>query len=298
LAIAKRIFFFVTVNILVLTTITITLNLVSYFFGIRINPNSAMGLIMFCAVFGMGGAFISLLASKFMAKKFMGVKIVDPQSNDHNLRALVETIHGLARKAQLPKMPEVGIYNSPEVNAFATGPSKSNSLVAVSSGLLQRMNREQVEGVLAHEITHVANGDMVTMTLIQGVINTFVMIFARLIAGIIAGQLDDRARPAIEFVLIIVLQIALSILGYLVVAKFSRWREYKADAGGARLAGRENMISALQALAGTQQLVDNRNQNFSSFKISSGRRGGLAFLMSTHPPLEDRIKRLQTATKL
>ncbi|MCB0356449.1 MAG: protease HtpX [Bdellovibrionales bacterium] len=293
MAIVKRVFFFVLVNILVMTTITITINLLSLFFGIKIEPSSLSGLVIFCGLFGMGGAFISLFLSKFLAKMTMGVQIIDPQVKDPHLLELVKTVHNLAAKAGLNKMPEVGIYNSPEVNAFATGPSKNNSLVAVSAGLLNKMHKDEVEGVLAHEVAHIANGDMVTMTLIQGIINTLVMIIARLVASAIAGQMDDRARPMVHFGLVMVLQIALSLLGSFAVSAFSRWREYRADYGGARLAGRNKMIAALERLAKNQDLIERDQQAMASLKISSQRRGTLMELLSTHPALEDRIARLK-----
>ena len=246
----------------------------------------------------------SLATSRIMAKMMMGVEVIDPQTHDSQLQDLVQTVHQLARSAGLPAMPEVGIYQSPEINAFATGPTKSRALVAVSTGLLNRMNRAEVEGVLSHEIAHVANGDMVTMTLIQGVVNAFVMFFSRVLAFFIAqalrGDRDDRDRgfagSGIQFMVQFVLEIVFMILGTMIVAAFSRWREFRADAGGARLAGSDRMIAALQAL----QRVYERNEEVAeaqpaiqSLKIS-GRAGGFLALFSTHPPLEERILRLQT----
>jgi heat shock protein HtpX len=202
----------------------------------------------------------------------------------------------MARKAGLSKMPEVGYYEAPEVNAFATGPSKNNSLVAVSTGLMNRMNRDQVEAVLGHEIAHVANGDMVTMTLIQGVMNTLVLFASRILASVAAsamrGDREGGGSWFVEFGLYMFFQSVLGILGAIVTNSFSRWREYRADAGGARLAGKERMISALRALQGTEELVDQDHKAFASLKIS-GNPGRLAKLFSTHPPLEDRIARLQ-----
>lgn len=298
----KRIGLFFLVNILVMLTISITLNFVLPLFGIRLDPGSLYGLLFFCLIWGMGGAFISLLLSKFMAKRMMGVKIIDPQTQDPQARKLVETVHELARRAQLPKMPEVGLYDSPEINAFATGPSRSNSLVAVSSGLLHRMNEEQVEGVLGHEITHIANGDMVTMTLIQGVVNAFAMFLARLLARLIISEMSrssDRngSNSFIYFGLVFAFDILFSILGSIVVNYFSRIREYRADRGGAKYAGKQKMISALKALAGTEDLVDTENKAFASLKIS-GKKGSLAALFLTHPPLESRISRLEKMTAI
>ena len=190
-------------------------------------------------------------------------------------------------------MPEVGIYNSPEVNAFATGPSKSKSLVAVSSGLLRGMRREEVEGVLAHEMSHIANGDMVTMTLIQGVVNAFVLFASRIIANIARNAVDERIAFMVQMIVTIVLDIALGILGAMVVAWFSRAREFRADAGAAALAGRGNMIAALRRLQTTHQLVDPSNQALATMKIAGGDRRWM-MLFSTHPPLEARIAALES----
>jgi len=296
MAVAKRVVLFVAVNILVVLTISITLNLLGVRPYLDARGIDYRALLVFCAVWGMGGAFISLGLSRVMAKWSLGVRVIDPATPDPAARELVATVHNLARAAGLPKMPEVGVYDSPEVNAFATGPSKSRSLVAVSSGLLRRMNRNEVEGVLGHEIAHVANGDMVTMTLIQGVINVFVMFFARVIAFAVVQFLrrdDDRGGSyGLQFLITFVLEILLSLLGAMVVAAFSRWREFRADAGGARLAGRGNMVSALQALQRTHELVDTQHQALATLKIA-GKRSGLAALFATHPPLEARIERLQ-----
>jgi heat shock protein HtpX len=299
--ISKRIFLLVMVNILVVTTITLVLGLLHV--GNYFPQGGLAGLAIFCLVWGFGGAFISLGLSRLMAKWMMGVQVIPPNTNDPVLRQLVETVHGLARGAGLPALPEVGIYDSDEVNAFATGPTRSRALVAVSTGLLQRMGSREVEGVLGHEITHVANGDMVTMTLIQGIINAFVMFLARVLAFVIGSAMrsrdDDRDTGGgwMQFLLVMVFQIVFSILGSLVVCWFSRWREFRADAGGAKLAGRENMINALRAL---RRLHDpevaaaeaSRAQAFQSLKIS-GQTSGLLALFATHPPLEQRIARLE-----
>ncbi len=292
-AMAKRLFLFMLVNILVVVTLSITLNLL----GVR--PYlSARGidygsLMVFCLVWGMGGAFISLGLSRVMAKWSMGVQLVDDR---HELAVVV---HRLAAQAGLPAMPEVGIYDSPEPNAFATGPTKSRALVAVSTGLLERMSADEVEGVLGHEVAHIANGDMVTMTLVQGVINAFVMFLARILAYLIASQMsrgedrESRSGFGMQYLLTMVLEVAFSLLGMIVVAWFSRLREYRADAGGARLAGREKMIRALMALKRTFEPSDPVGA-ISSFKIAGG-RGGLMALISTHPPLDERIERLSKA---
>jgi len=294
----KRIFLLVAVNILVMTTITIVLGLLRV--GNYFPQGGLAGLAVFCLVWGFAGAFISLALSRLMAKWMMGVQVVPPNTSDPRLRGLVETVHELSRGAGLPRLPEVGIYQSDDVNAFATGPTKSRALVAVSTGLLQRMGSREVAGVLGHEVTHIANGDMVTMTLIQGVINAFVLFLSRVLAFVIGQALrsrDERGGGVIEFLLVIVFQIVFSILGSVVVCWFSRQREFRADAGGARLAGRENMINALQALGQLHnpQLAAaeaHRAQSFQSLKIS-GKAGGLMALFATHPPIAQRIARLE-----
>lgn len=291
----KRVFLFALVNLLVVVTISITLNVL----GIR--PYlSARGidygaLLAFCLVWGMGGAFVSLALSRVMAKWMMGVQVVDPRTAGGGAAELVRTVHRLAERAGLPAMPEVGIYRSPEINAFATGPTKARALVAVSTGLLESMDAAELEGVLGHELTHVANGDMVTMTLLQGVINAFVMFFARVVAYAMTRSRDDRDdSPMMRYFLTIALEIALSLLGSLVVAAFSRWREYRADAGGARLAGREKMIAALQELQRRFEPVDSQPA-YANFKIA-GKSGGLIALFASHPPLEKRIAALRAAS--
>ncbi|MEW6056256.1 MAG: protease HtpX [Bdellovibrionota bacterium] len=298
----KRIFLFMALNF----AIVITLSVLTQVLGIRpylsargIDYGALMG---FCLVWGMGGAFISLALSRMIAKWTMGVQVVDPNTRDPELQELVQTVHGLSRAAGLPAMPEVGIYESSEVNAFATGPTKSRALVAVSTGLLHRMKRDEVEGVLGHEVAHIANGDMVTMTLLQGVVNAFVMFLARAIAFAVAqaaaGRRDDDSGSegishGVYFITQIVLEIIFMILGSIVVAWFSRYREYRADSGGARLAGRDKMVNALQALRRTYEIVDpNAQPAAQTLKISS-HGSGIFRLFSTHPPLEERIARLE-----
>jgi heat shock protein HtpX len=305
MAIIKRIFLFMLINLAVIVTISFILN----FLGIR-QGISAYGidynqLMAFCLIWGMTGSFISLALSRVMAKWMMGVRVIDAQTRDPSLQQLVETVHQLARAARLPRMPEVGIYDSPEVNAFATGPTKARALVAVSTGLLERMRTSEVEGVLGHEIAHIANGDMVTMTLVQGVVNAFVMFLSRVIAFALMqamrGDRDDRERggfPGMAYYMVqMVLEIVFMILGSLIVAWFSRYREFRADAGGARLAGRQNMIQALEALRRTFDLVDPQGQPaVQTLKISM-RPTGIFRLFSTHPPLEERIARLQGSVR-
>lgn len=294
----KRIGLFLLVNLLVIVTISTVLNLLGVKPYITAKGLDYQSLLVFCAIWGMGGAFISLALSKVMAKWMMGVQIISPETRNAEERDLVQTVYELSRAAGLSKMPEVGIYESDEVNAFATGPSKSNSLVAVSTGLLRRMNRNEVKGVLGHEVAHIANGDMVTMTLIQGVVNAFVMFLARAIAFALtmtkgSDSEEREGTPMSYYITQFVLEIFFMILGSIVVAWFSRYREYRADDGGARLAGKGNMI---QALEGLQKTVDNIDAGaqpaVQALKISS-RSGKFMKLFSTHPPLEERIARLK-----
>jgi heat shock protein HtpX len=294
MAIAKRVILFGIVNLLVVLTISIVLSVA----GVR--PYLARGgldygsLMVYCLVWGLFGSFVSLALSRVAAKWMMGVQVIDPTTASGDAAWLVQTVHGQARSAGISVMPEVGVYNSPEVNAFATGPTRNRALVAVSSGLMQSMDRAQVEGVLGHEVSHVANGDMVTMTLLQGVINAFVMFIARVIGFVLAQRMEkESARRTVQFLATFILEILLSFLGMMVVSAFSRWREYRADAGGARLAGREKMVSALEGLRRASAAPrDDRAPTLAAFKISN-RPGGIQALFSTHPPLEARIARLQ-----
>ncbi len=294
---AKRVFLFLLTNILVVVTISIVLNLLGVGHYITAQGLDLSALAVFCFIWGMGGAFISLGISRIMAKMFMGVKVVDPRTQDPEQRWLVQTVHELAKAAQLRVMPQVGYFKSDEVNAFATGPTKNRALVAVSTGLLARMSKDEARGVLGHEVAHIANGDMVTMTLLQGIVNAFVMFFARIAAFAITQNMREESRPLVNMLCVIVFEILLSFLGMMVVARFSRAREFRADAGGARLAGRQNMIGALQSLQalyfpGTGQ---ERGSSLETLKISGRKSGGLMALLSTHPPLEVRIQRLNRA---
>jgi heat shock protein HtpX len=287
----KRIVLFVVTNLAIMVTLSIVLSLLGITGYVREGQIDMGALMVFCFAWGMGGAFISLQISRGVAKWMMGVQLVDGRTGRAELDWLYQTVHRLTTAAQLP-MPEVGVYDSPEVNAFATGPSRRRSLVAVSSGLLRTMKREEVEGVLAHEVAHIQNGDMVTMTLIQGVVNAFVMFLARAIAFGVRQGSDERNGYMWSFLVMIVLQIVFGFLGMLVVAWFSRAREFRADAGGAALAGRGNMIAALRRLMDTKQLVDNSEPAMATLKIN-GRRSGWMMLASTHPPLEARIRALE-----
>ncbi|MGE0460263.1 MAG: protease HtpX [Vicinamibacterales bacterium] len=289
----KRILLFVLTNLAVMVTLSIVLGLLGIG-GYRL-PGGGLdygALMVFCLVWGMGGAFISLALSRIIAKQAMGVQLVDGRTGHAEADWLYGTVKQITDRAGLP-MPQVGIYESPEVNAFATGPSKNRSLVAVSSGLLRSMSRDEVEGVLAHEVSHIQNGDMVTMTLIQGVVNAFVMFFARIVANIARNAVDEKISYLVGIVTTIVLDIAFGILGMMVVAWFSRAREFRADAGAATLSGRGKMIAALQRLQQNTRMIDTAHPSLATMKISG--RGGMMALLATHPPLEARIAALQNA---
>ena len=294
----KRIFLFLLVNILVMVTITVVLQLLGVQPYLTAQGVDLVQLAVFCLVWGMGGAFISLALSRWMAKRMMGVQVIDPESRDPGAQQLLQTVNRLAQGAGIP-MPEVGVYQSDDINAFATGPTKKRSLVAVSTGLLRKLDRPEVEGVLGHEISHIANGDMVTMTLLQGVVNAFAMFLARVVAFAVAQAVrrDDSEgiSQGIYFVCVLVFQIVFMILGSLVVMAFSRWREFRADAGGARLAGRDSMVRALEALRrDVDALSPSESPAVNTLKISSS--DGFARFFSSHPPLEERIERLRRAT--
>jgi len=251
-------------------------------------------LLVLSVVIGFGGSFISLALSKFMAKRSMGVRIIEQPGNDSE-RWLVDTVKRQAQMAHIG-MPEVGIFDSPQPNAFATGMRRNSALVAVSTGLLQSMSADEVEAVLAHEITHVSNGDMITMGLIQGVVNTFVIFLSRVIGHVVDRVVFKTQRgygPA-YFITSIVAQIFLSILASTIVMWFSRRREFRADAGGASLAGRDKMIGALQALQRGHEPKDLPGE-FAAFGISGGLGSGFKKLFMTHPPLQERIAALQAS---
>jgi heat shock protein HtpX len=293
---AKRIFLFVLTNLAVMATVTLILQLLSAAGYLRAGRGDIVSLAIVCLVWGMVGSFISLQMSRFIAKRSLGVRLIDGNTGNADFDWLHNTVGNLARQANIP-MPEVGIYESPEVNAFATGPSKRRSLVAVATGALRSMGKGELEGVLGHEISHVANGDMVTMTLIQGVMNAFVLFFARILGSIIeqalSGRRDsDRGPSFLYFIIVQVLQVALGVLAMIVIAWFSRQRELRADAGGAELAGRGSMISALRRLLTVQNAVQASTPALDTLKINGG-KAGLARLWMTHPPLEDRIARLE-----
>ena len=285
----KRVVLFLLTNLAVMLVLGIVLSILMSVFGI--SNRSLGGILLIAAVFGFGGSFISLFMSKWMAKKSTGAYVIEQPRNETE-HWLFETVAAQAKKAGIA-MPEVAIYDSPEMNAFATGPSKNNSLVAVSSGLLQHMSRDQAEAVLAHEVSHVANGDMVTLTLIQGVVNTFVIFIAKVLAGIVDNFINSDEEEGgsswTYFLFDMLFQVLFGILASMVVAYYSRKREFVADAGAAKLVGADKMRSALERLK--QNHPSQLEGSMMAFGIASGK--GVAELFSSHPPLEQRINALK-----
>jgi heat shock protein HtpX len=290
-----RVFLFLATNLGILLVAGFFLNLVENYYAAQGVAMHLQGALILCAVFGMSGSFISLLMSKWLAKRSAGVQIIEtPQTRQEQW--LVDTVTELARNAGI-KTPEIGIFPSPVSNAFATGWNKNAALVAVSEGLLQRFTPEEAKAVLAHEIGHVANGDMVTLALIQGVVNTFVMFFARIIGQIVdrATSRDGREGGMGYFVATMFAQMVLGILASTIVYWFSRWREYRADAAGAHLASRPGMIAALQRLQAEQGLPNDLPSEMTAFGIRENVKQHLTELFMTHPPLEKRIAALRAA---
>lgn len=291
----KRIFLFLATNLAIIVVLSITLQLFGFEGFLQSNgvDLNLSALLLFTAVFGFGGSFISLAISKWMAKRSTGARIITNPSNQTEAW-LIDTVKRQASSAGIG-MPEVAIYPGQEVNAFATGANRNNALVAVSAGLLQQMTKDEAEAVLAHEISHVANGDMITLALIQGVVNTFVMFLSRII-----GHFVDRAVFKVErghgpafWITTIIAEIVLGILASTIVMWFSRQREYRADEGGARLAGTHKMVAALKRLQGNQSNAELPDQ-LTAFGISGLRRSKFGALFLSHPPLEQRIAHLET----
>jgi heat shock protein HtpX len=288
----KRIVLFLATNLAIMFILSIVVSMLG------LEPMLANGglnlpsLLVFCAIFGMGGSFISLAMSKWSAKRMVGAQVIETPANSTEFW-LVETVRRQATAAGIG-MPEVAIYDAPDVNAFATGMSRNSALVAVSSGLLQSMSRDEAEAVLAHEVSHVANGDMVTLALIQGVVNTFVMFFSRVIGHVIDRVVfkNERGHGPAYFVTLIIAQMVLGVLASIIVMWFSRQREFRADAGAASLAGKQKMIAALQRLQLASAAAELPEQ-MAALGISGGVGGGLKRLFMTHPPLEERIAALR-----
>jgi len=279
----KRIFLFVATNFAILIVLGIVLSFLMPALGL--DQSSYGGLLFMCAVFGMGGSFISLWMSKFIAKRSVGAHVIEQPRNQHETW-LVDTVKMQAQQAGIG-MPEVAVYDSPEINAFATGANRNNALVAVSTGLLRNMTADEAEAVLGHEISHIANGDMVTLTLIQGVLNTFVYFFARVVANIVNRGSNSAMA---YFMTVMAFQAVFGVLASIIVMWFSRYREFRADSGGAQLAGREKMIAALERLR-SNQMDSQLNGQLVAFGIS-GKRAFAEMFMS-HPPLEKRIAALR-----
>ncbi|MEZ7207084.1 protease HtpX [Pseudoalteromonas sp. DY56-GL79] len=284
----KRVILFLITNLAVMLVLGIVLSILMSVFGI--SSRSYTGIMVIAAVFGFGGSFISLYMSKWIAKKSTGAHVIEQPRNETE-HWLVSTVAEQAKKAGIA-MPEVAIYDSPEMNAFATGPSKNNSLVAVSTGLLHNMSQDQAEAVLAHEVSHVANGDMVTLTLIQGVVNTFVIFFAKVLAGIVDNFLNSDEEESggswTYFIFDMIFQILFGILASVVVAYFSRKREFAADKGAADLVGAQKMRSALERLKHNHE--SQLEGSMMAFGIASGK--SVADFFASHPPLDERIKAL------
>ncbi len=289
----KRTILFLATNMAIVLVLSVTMRLLGVEPYLNANGLNLTSLLIFAAVMGFGGSFISLAISKWSVKRSMGVQVIEAPQNGTEVW-LVNTVRGYAERAGI-KMPEVGIYESPDVNAFATGMSKNSSLIAVSTGLLNGLTRAEAEAVLGHEVAHAANGDMVTLALIQGVVNTFVMFFSRVIGTLVDKMIfkTERGQGPAFFVTMIAAELILGVLASMIVMWFSRRREFIADAGGANLAGRQNMISALQRLGGLhpQPLPD----KMAAFGIAGGVGDGFKRLFTTHPPLEERIAALRAA---
>jgi len=289
----KRVLLLLATNFAILFVASVSLRLLGLEPWLNANGINFNSLLVVGAVIGFGGAFVSLAISKWVAKRMMGVRLIEQPRGEQDMW-LVETVRRLASQAGIG-MPEVGVFDSPAPNAFATGARRDAALVAVSSGLLQRMNRREVEAVLGHEVTHVANGDMVTLTLIQGVVNTFVFVASRVIGDIVDRVVfrNERGQGPAFWITTMVAQLVLSFLATMVVMWFSRQREFRADGGGARLAGTQNMIAALESLGRAHS--EALPEKMAAFGISGGKAGGLMRLFMSHPPIEERIAALQAA---
>ncbi len=288
----KRIVLFLATNLAIVLVLSVVAHLLGLDRWLQAQGSSLGGLLVFAAFFGFAGSFISLALSKWMAKMSMGVRVIDHPGNATE-QWLISVVANHARAAGIG-MPEVGIFDSPEPNAFATGARRDAALVAVSTGLLQRMSQQEIEAVLGHEVTHVANGDMVTLTLIQGVVNTFVIFLSRIIGNIVDRTLfrsEDGRGPA-YFITVIVSQLLLGILANMIVMWFSRWREFRADRGGAQLAGTGNMIAALEELKRVHEPLP--AAQLAAFGIAGGDVArGIQRLFMSHPPLDERIAALR-----
>ena len=293
----KRVFLLIATNFAVLFLLSLVIQVFGIDNWLARRGFDYEGLLVLAAIFGFGGAFISLAMSKWTAKMAMGVQVIQQPSSEIE-RWLVTTVHNHAQRAGIG-MPEVGVFDSPEPNAFATGANRNAALVAVSTGLLRNMRRNEIEAVLGHEVAHVANGDMVTLTLIQGVLNTFVIFLARVIGGLIDGATrgngDNRGTGMGYFITVMLAQIVLGLFATMIVAWFSRRREFRADEGGADLAGTPSMIGALEALKRAHS-PSRLPESLAAFGINGQRARTLQKLFMSHPPLEERIAALEQRT--
>jgi heat shock protein HtpX len=291
----RRIALFILTNLAIMLMLSLIVHVTGLDVWLAQHGSSFAGLIVPAALFGFGGSLLSLAMSKWMALRAMGVRLIE-QPASQSEQWLLETVRALALKAGVG-MPDVGIFDSPQPNAFATGPRRDAALVAVSSGLLATMKPPEIEAVLGHEMTHVANGDMVTLTLIQGVLNTFVIAIAWIVGNIVDRQVlrNEEGRGIAYMATVWVTQIVLGILATIIVMWFSRWREFRADAGGARLSGRERMIAALERLKAVHEQAEALPGHLDAFAINGREGWGLARLFMSHPPIEERIAALQAA---
>jgi heat shock protein HtpX len=284
----KRLVLFLLTNLAVLALASVVMSLLG------VNAGQFGGLLVMAALFGFGGSIVSLLLSKWVAKTFTGAQVIETPRNEAE-QWLLATVRRQAQQAGIG-MPEVAIYDAPEINAFATGANRNHALVAVSTGLLRAMGRDEAEAVLGHEVSHVANGDMVTMALLQGVLNTFVIVLARIVGRVVDGFLSsDRDGPGFGYyVIVFVLEMVFGLFASMIAMWFSRHREFRADAGGATLAGRDKMIAALERLAQTYG-ASTLPKQVAAFGISGGVGNGLQRLLMSHPPLDERIAALRNA---
>ena len=295
----KRVTLFLFTNIAVLLVLSFAVRLLGVDRFLGVSGIQLLPLLVFASIMGFAGSFISLAMSKWMAKSAYNIQVIQSPANDME-HWLLNTVQQLSKLANIP-MPEVGVYESPEANAFATGPTKKNSIVAVSTGLLQQMSRQQVEGVLAHEVSHVANGDMVTMTLLQGIVNTFVIFLSRVVGYFIDRVVfKNEERVGMGYYLgIMISQVVFGILASIIVLSFSRRREFAADADAARLWGKGAMIDALEQLVRITSrgaVLDDRSKALASFKINHRQGRGITAWFASHPPLQDRIDALRQST--
>jgi heat shock protein HtpX len=296
----KRVFLFLLVNLLIILTISVVMNVLNIQPFLNKYGIDYRSLILFCLAWGMGGSLISLMLSKITAKWIMGVTIIDPMTHDPALHKIYKMVERLSQSANLPCTPEVGIFNSDAPNAFATGPTKKRSLVALSTGLIHKMQPGELEAIIGHEIAHIANGDMVTMTLLQGIINAFVMFLARILAFAIArGSKNDKESSSFShgsyYLFVYLFEIVFMILGSIVICFYSRKREYRADLGGAKLSSFSNMISALNSLEKKSEVFHKVEEKpaLQAFMIYSKKTSIFSKLFSTHPPIAERVKHLQ-----